>query len=81
MVCPHCSAQLPDDAQFCGECGADLSTVPTPDQQLARTTHGGVTRVNQQAELARNTKLGVGVVIGIAAITVICAIIAIILLG
>ncbi len=27
-ICPRCSTGNPDDARFCGECGADLSQVP-----------------------------------------------------
>ena len=26
MVCPNCGKQLPDDAKFCSECGASVST-------------------------------------------------------
>lgn len=81
MLCPHCSAELPDDAQFCGECGADVTTAPkSSQQQLARTSRGSINRVNEQAELARNSKIGVAVVVSLAAITVVCAIIAILLL-
>ena len=81
MVCPHCSAELPDDAQFCGECGADLTIAHEPaQQQLARTSRGSINRVNEQTELARNSKIGVAVVVSLAAITVVFAIIAILLL-
>ena len=28
MDCMSCQHENPDDAQFCGECGADLAPVP-----------------------------------------------------
>ena len=35
--CPQCGAQLPDDARFCGSCGASLDSVQEPPHPQAYT--------------------------------------------
>ena len=81
MICPYCSAELPDDAQYCGECGGDVTVTQT---QLAKTSHAdahtNITRVSGEIEKQRNAKLGVAVVVGVSAIAVILAIIGLALL-
>ncbi len=81
MLCPHCGAELPDDARFCGECGADITLAPEPGTtELATSRHTNALRANDAGELARNTKIGVAVVASLAAISVLFAIIAVLLL-
>lgn len=80
MICPHCNTQIPDDVQFCGECGAKLlsPTAPTTTQPT-HTSQTNVTRVSPEEEQLQNTKIGIIVVSSIAAFTIVCAIIAIVL--
>ncbi len=35
ITCPNCNADLPDDAVFCDQCGASLSTAPSPAPAVA----------------------------------------------
>lgn len=35
MFCPYCGTTLPDDARFCGECGAILEDVLNPEEAAA----------------------------------------------
>ena len=82
MLCPHCGAELPDGAQYCGECGGDLTiTDGSATTELAPSKHTNALRTNDAGELARNTKIGVAVVVALAAISVVFAIIAVLLLA
>ena len=54
MICPSCSRENRDDAQFCDECGANLDTAvaetPKPPNDSGRLTSGSF--VGRQRELA-----------------------------
>ncbi len=42
ITCPNCSAELPNDAVFCDQCGASLSSqAPAPPAQAAAPAAGG----------------------------------------
>lgn len=81
MLCPHCHTQIPDDADFCGECGAKMSLapVPTTPRQMETGPSTNVPRVSPAEENAQNTALGIVVVASIAVVAILCGVIAIVL--
>ena len=79
MVCPHCGAEVPDNVTYCGECGGDVTAAPTTPSPRTSSRPKNARRVSEEAEKAQNTRLGMGVVLAIAIIAIVCAIIALVL--
>ena len=48
MLCPHCGAELPYNAVFCGYCGRPL---PTPSESLADNATSGASMGAQTADV------------------------------
>ena len=80
MVCPHCGAELPDDIVYCGECGGDVRVAPASPSPRPTSRTTNARRVSEEDERAQNTRLGMGVVAGIAVVALVCAILALVLL-
>jgi len=43
MFCPKCGQQNPDEAKFCGKCGAVVSAAPAPQPSFATPGAASVT--------------------------------------
>lgn len=84
MICPYCQTELPENVRYCKECGGDVTRAQAPvhvQQQpiVSRTTNA--TQITPAEENARNIRIGVVVVVSIAAVTILCAIVALTLLA
>lgn len=53
MRCPKCNAQIPSDARFCTECGANLQLAGENRRQMAQAAASGGFVLGQAARQAR----------------------------
>ena len=53
MRCPKCNAQIPNDARFCTECGANLQLAGEDRRQMAQAATSGGFALGQAARQAR----------------------------
>ena len=56
--CPNCGAQLPDNANFCGSCGARIGATPQPAEQPKQKMFSMDNyRANREAQKQRMKKM------------------------
>jgi uncharacterized membrane protein YvbJ len=83
MYCPSCGEDNPDDARFCGTCGAALPA-PAPPTERERPAHqsrfvSSETRSAGSNTATAGTGVPMGLKIGIAAATVVIPLIGIVM--
>lgn len=52
MKCNHCGAKISEDDKFCGDCGVEISSEPSPQKVSAKTRrrHGGAEMSNSHGK-------------------------------